>query len=274
MYRGDDLYLFDYWPVDNLNTVGAGAGFRRGENDFALHAGLNRLDDPYQYQTQLTPARGLGPPIEALVLDRPRVIASAKYTRYLHFKDCPAAGAKLALYAELHYLSDGDRPIVDQDRVEHLPSDYGWVAGAQLGLWKSPFNFVNLFFRYAGGLAAYGDLTAPQAVDPEKRVAAAREWVAALSANVELHRLGIMSAAYVRQFTDPAPDPFDPRSYLEYDIALRPQVYLTGWLHVATELSIQERVYNGFDPYLNRRLSPVVARASLLPIISPAGKGT
>src|SRR2546430_6080746 len=27
MYRGDDIYLFDYWPLDNLNTVGAGASY-------------------------------------------------------------------------------------------------------------------------------------------------------------------------------------------------------------------------------------------------------
>src|SRR6476620_5506658 len=50
MYRGDDIYLFDYWPLDNLNTVGGGVGLRAGDNDSALHAGMNRLDDALQYQ--------------------------------------------------------------------------------------------------------------------------------------------------------------------------------------------------------------------------------
>jgi len=65
MYRGDDIYLFDYWPLDNLNTIGAGARYERHKFDIALHAGLNRLDDLYQYETLDTPPRGLGPDILA-----------------------------------------------------------------------------------------------------------------------------------------------------------------------------------------------------------------
>ncbi len=45
MYRGDDIYLFDYWPLDNLNTVGGGFSYERNKWEVALHAGLNRLDD-------------------------------------------------------------------------------------------------------------------------------------------------------------------------------------------------------------------------------------
>jgi hypothetical protein len=55
---------------------------------------------------------------------------------------------------------------------------------------------------------------------------------------------------------------------------VRPQVYLTRWLHAATELSYQGRTYFGFDPYLDRRLAPRVFRASLLAIVSPLGTGT
>ena len=28
MYRGDDIYLMDFWPLDNLNTFGGGLGWR------------------------------------------------------------------------------------------------------------------------------------------------------------------------------------------------------------------------------------------------------
>ena len=39
MYRGDDVYLFDFWPLDNLNTVGGGAmySFNRRQTSLALH---------------------------------------------------------------------------------------------------------------------------------------------------------------------------------------------------------------------------------------------
>ena len=33
MARGDDLYLFDYWPLDDLNTVGAGGELTLGDDD-------------------------------------------------------------------------------------------------------------------------------------------------------------------------------------------------------------------------------------------------
>ena len=59
MYRGDDIYLFDYWPLDDQNTVGGGAIYHQALTpgphpdsvEFAVHGGANRLDQPYQYQT-------------------------------------------------------------------------------------------------------------------------------------------------------------------------------------------------------------------------------
>ena len=51
-----------------------------------------------------------------------------------------------------------------------LPSDVGWVVGAQLGGWLRPYVFANLWFRAAGGLAAYGELTVPTGLDPTRGV--------------------------------------------------------------------------------------------------------
>src|SRR5262249_8297363 len=69
MYRGDDIYLFDFWPLDNLNTVGAGVMVRPARWELALHAGVNRLADLYQFQTVPQPAPGGGMPIEQVTLD-------------------------------------------------------------------------------------------------------------------------------------------------------------------------------------------------------------
>ena len=57
MYRGDDIYLLDWWPLDNQNTIGGGASydFKKTDTRVAAHVGMQRLDDPYQYQvTQVT----------------------------------------------------------------------------------------------------------------------------------------------------------------------------------------------------------------------------
>ena len=50
MYRGDDIYLLDWWPLDNQNTLGGGAGIKLGDTSLAAHVGMQRLDNPYQFQ--------------------------------------------------------------------------------------------------------------------------------------------------------------------------------------------------------------------------------
>ncbi len=270
MYRGDDIYLFDYWPLDNLNTVGAGAKFERHKFDVALHVGLNRLDDLYQYEVLATPPRGLGPAGSSVVLDRPRFVSSLKLQQ--RFGDFP--GLKVALYGELHLLPAGSE--VDATTMLHtaLPSDTGWVVGAQLGGWLRPFVFANLWVRAAGGLAAYGELSVPTGLDPTRSVARAREVVIALSANWESRRLGLMAGAYVRRFTDASTASFNPNSYWEGIIALRPHIYWNEFFHSAIELSYQARRADGDDFVANRILTPQVFRFSALPLVAPLGRGT
>ena len=54
MYRGDDIYLLNWWPLDNQNTVGGGVGApvyktETLETILQFHAGQQRLDNPYQF---------------------------------------------------------------------------------------------------------------------------------------------------------------------------------------------------------------------------------
>ncbi|MSP63622.1 MAG: hypothetical protein EXR72_25415 [Myxococcales bacterium] len=273
MYRGDDVYLFDWWPLDSLNTVGGGAGWRGGRWDVAIHAGLNRIDDAFALQSVTVPARGLGAPGQALAVDRPRGVASFKLTCLLGPPGA-TAGAKASLYGEFHGVGEGDRPIVAQMRTEKLPADYGFVLGAQLGGWTGSHRFVNLFVRYAGGLAAYGEATAPAAVDNSGRATAARDFSTALSLNWESSFFGVMGGATVRNFTDAAPGQYNPANYVEGIIAARPHLYFGRYFGLAAELSYQSRKYGGFDPLLDRRLTPQVLRASLMPYVSPTGTGT
>lgn len=269
MYRGDDVYLLNFWPLDNLNTVGGGAIWANPQWELKLHGGLNRPADPFQYQTVPTAPRGVGPPGEAVVVDRPRLVMSFKATRFLG----AAPGAKISLYGELHRVPEGERQFVSQERKEALPADLGGVVGAQLGGWLREFTFVNLWFRAAFGLAAYGEFTPPSRLGADKKTTRAREFTFALSLNYESKWVGLMAGGYARGFTDAGPGPYNAYDYVEGALALRPHVYLHKYFHVAVEVSYQGRQYGGFDPLLNRRLTPQVFRAGIMPIVAPFGPG-
>lgn len=270
MYRGDDIYLFDYWPLDNLNTVGAGASYAFRKTEIALHAGLNRLDDLYQYERLDVPPRGLGPPGQATVLDRPRFVASLRATQM--FGSFP--GAKVTVYGEIHALPSGEYTDPTNMQKTPLPGDVGWVAGLQVGGWLRPYVFLNLWLRTAGGLAAYGELNVPTGLDPTRKVSGAREVVGAMSGNWESKWVGLMFGAYVRRFNDASATDYNPASYTEGILAARPHIYWSTYFHTAVELSYQARKADGIDYVANRVLTPQVFRASVLPLVAPLGKGT
>ncbi len=60
MYRGDDIYLYDHWPLDNQNLLGGGVSFSdHNTYEFAIGAkkdntfgAVNSSDNPFTYSTQ------------------------------------------------------------------------------------------------------------------------------------------------------------------------------------------------------------------------------
>jgi maltoporin len=273
MYRGDDIYLFNYWPLDNLNTVGGGLIYRYKLTTIAWHIGMNLLDSLYQFETLQEPAPGTGPASSATVLDRPRLVTSLKITQGF-WNGRTTRGAKVSLYGEVHELPSGSQIDPTSMLKTALPSEIGWVAGLQLSGWLRDLVFINFWFRAAGGLATYGDLSVPNTLYAAQPVGSAREYVGALSGNYESKWFGVMFAGYVRRFVDPTPIANNPSSYTEGIIAARPTAYLNQYLHFAVELSYQKRVSDGVDPYSGRVLKPNLFRASFMPILSPTGRGT
>jgi len=264
MYRGDDIYLFDYWPLDNLNTVGAGAIWRSTRWELALHVGANRLDDAYQFQTVEQPAPGGGAPIEVVNLDRQRLIESARASWL-------GAGYKAVLYTELHEIGQGI--LTQPDRTqERLPDDYGFVLGGQLGLW-GPGRFLNLWLRWAGGLAAYGELAVPFAVGADKRAADARELVGALALGHDWRRLGLLVGGYARRFEAAQPGPFSLARFVELMVAARPHLFLSQYFGVAGELSVQRRDADGLDPVTGRPATSDVLKLTAMPAVVTLAPG-
>src|SRR5262249_32513378 len=143
------------------------------------------------------------------------------------------------LYGEFHQLPAGQRETTEPTVLESVPGESGWVIGAQLGAFTGKRDtHVNLFLRYAKGLAAYGELTTPFELGPDKTTAAAQELVVALGGNFEYGPVGVMLGGYVRSFRDASPD-LDFQDVDEGIVIARPAVFFGEIAGLAVEGSYQ-----------------------------------
>jgi maltoporin len=280
MYRGDDIYLLDFWPLDNLNTVGGGAAFGlnqdAGRTELKLHAGLNRLRDPYQYQVIRVPGLQFGAD-EIVYLDRQRFIASARAEQQLHLAPGARQGLKFVLYGESHRLPEGSRRDDDGFSEELLPEDSGWRVGGQVGFWHGNGGVfhgssANLFLRYSGDLGAYGDMGIPYGVNLEETAQGARDLLIALTGNLETPWAGLLLGTYYRNFNT-ASERRDFNDYWETIVAARAHAYLTDHIHPGVEVSYQIRQHGGPYPlnesYQNDAYQvPAVTKLSLIQAFS------
>jgi hypothetical protein len=280
MYRGDDIYLLNFWPLDNLNMVGGGARMAfdtssEGATSVALAVGLGRSQDPFSFQTRpsLSPS-GFGS-TDVVTLDRPRTVVSVK-AQHLHFLREGAGaipGLKFVLYGEQHSMSRGVR-VNESNLREDLPAENGTLIGGQLGFFAGERDiFINLFLRHATGLAAYGDKTVPSALSPDKSTAGARETLVALSANYEKGMFGLLLGGYLRGFRDASGNPYSRNTFNEGSLVARPIVWLGEHVGLAAEAS-----YQAFGSAAIRddgkpdRAS--AWRLGFIPFLTPAGRGS
>ena len=101
MYRGDDIYVLDWWPLDNLNTIGGGASYRFKTGTFVkVHSGINQPQSDFYLQSAVR-SPPLAQPGEAFVniLDRQKITSSLKLGHVFGVGD--TGGVKLIAYGEL-----------------------------------------------------------------------------------------------------------------------------------------------------------------------------
>ncbi len=273
MWRGDDVYLFDFWPLDNLNTVGGGARYRLGDAaEFALAVGLAQPNDPFQRQVVDVIAPSGFEPTEVLVLDRPRIVVASKATWFPLGRERPS-GLKAVLYGEHHSLAAGERTSEEGMR-ETLPSDSGWVLGGQVGGWMiDNAAFVNLFVRYARGLAVYDPLGVPFRVGSTIETERAEELRLALSANFEWDMLGVQLGGWFRRFRDADPSIFERAAIAEGAVAVRPYVWLGEHAGIAAEASYQGFETTALDERTGNPVQGSAVKVGLVPFFSPYGRG-
>ncbi len=271
MYRGDDIYLLDFWPLDEQNTVGGGAAYSFGATDLRLHVGMNRLDDRFQTQTVLVPGEEFGAR-EVLFMDRQRTVVSLRGEHV--FSVGELLEIKAVAYAESHTLPSGTRQTEDL-REEKLPADAGFLGGAEVSLFGyGEYDHLNLYLRYATGLSAYGELGIPFSFDREKKAAGAREVLLGLSANHEFGKtLGLLAGVYGRYFVDADPNVYDRDDAWELAMALRPAWYVSEHFHLLGELNCQYLRPNGLSPETQTHETPLAFELGIMPAIS-LGRGS
>ncbi len=279
MYRGDDIYLLDFWPLDNLNTVGGGAGIGVdtpvGPANVRVHAGANRLDDDFQFQVIDVPGLEMGVD-QVVFMDRQRLIFSARGEQQVHF-DGGRRGLKGVLYGESHHLPEAQRRTEQEFTDEMLPADSGWLCGGQIGLWEASGgtfdgSFINLFGRYAAGLAAYGELGIPFGVNVEETAQGASDLLGGLSATGQTPWGHATIGSYARNFHT-AHDQESHRDYREAIFATRLHGYVTDHFHPGVEFSHQVRVprgpYPGADDYERpQHQAPTITKLSIIPAVT------
>ncbi len=286
MYRGDDIYLLNWWPLDNQNTVGGGVGIKfdkeRGDTMLALHAGMQRLDDPFQTQSVAAVAPyGFGS-TQVIKVDRPRTIETAKLIHF--FRNSPdktlfpgndAMGFKAVVYGEAHQLAAGVQrdPLTDRDRA--LPADTGFLAGVQLGYWTGVRDgFVHVFAKHARGIAAYDPLAVPTTFANDRTTSGASDTIIATGGNLETEAVGVQWGAYLRFFRDASEGATSREKYDEGAVVVRPNIFISDHFGVAVEGSYQQRRYALADADGESKLTTGLFRAGVIPYFSPAGRGS
>ncbi|MEZ4471236.1 MAG: carbohydrate porin [bacterium] len=266
--RGDDIFLFDFWPMDDLNLVGAGGGWRGEHLRLGVALGLNRLENGREVDRVPVPAPSTFGAQTVTLHDRQRIVAAAHGTWE------EAAGFKLKLYSELHFLPKGRRTLSGSfTETESLPDDLGFVAGVQLGLWNFARNgYLNVWARYALGLAAYDELGTPFGLNDDRRSVDAQEFRGALAGNVELKLadgldFGVQYGAWARYFLDADDEEEDFDDRFEAAVAVRPQL-MVGMFTPAVEGSVQISRPNGLNPQTNEQAVARVVQLALMPALT------
>ena len=276
MYRGNDIYLLDFWPLDNLNTMGGGLAYTFGENtELKLHAGANQPNSPLFFQAVPRPRPYAQPgEAEVSILDRQKIISSGKLS-HLFWVGNKGGGIKPIIYGEAHYANEGQRQV--EPRVfEDLPRESGWLVGTQLGMFTGKRStHLNLVFRASGGLAAYGEFNAPTQLSPQRTSEGAREYLVAAGGNYEVGPFGLLLGSYWRSFRNASPA-LDYDDLAEGVVILRPTVWLGEIAGISVEGSYQAQRRGVLVDDGEGGPQPLFAqmgRVGVIPFLSPGGRG-
>ena len=264
MWRGDDVYLWDFWPMDNLNLVGAGGGFEKNGWELRTAIGLNRLTSgTFQQQSVTVQTPGSVASTEVEVLDRQRTVAAFRVGRTAKAGALTLRGR---VYTELHRLPEGQR-TVDARLTEDLPADRGLTLGTEWSMWGwSDGAFAHVWYRHSRGLAAFSELGVPErGYAADGSLTRARTHLLAVAGNHETERYGILWGAWLRSFKDADETTADWDDRVETAIGVRPSLFIGRHGVIATEFSHQRFVSAGLIPQKESVGAPALRQVAVMP---------
>jgi maltoporin len=274
MYRGDDIYLLDFWPLDDLNILGGGFSLHFDRFDLGLAFGVNRLLAQYQFQEVEVQGRLQG--ADTIVqLDRQRFVGNLK-AQYRLLGPAKGPALKLKANLEIYGLPAGEARREDQS-IEQLAADFGYAVGAQLGAWgfADRASHLNLFVRWGQGLGAFDELSVPSGFSETKQTfPRASELLIGLSGNYEVGPFGLLAGTYVRRFKDADRNTRDVDDHWEGVVDVRPSISAIDWLAFAVDVSYQQRFPRGPSPIALEVLNPAVFQVAPMVVVSPFGAGS
>lgn len=270
MYRGDDIYLLDFWPLDEQNTLGAGVTYEKDGHQTRVHLGVHRLNDPFQIQTIEVPDLEFGTR-DVAFMERQRGILTARHQALVDLDS--QYGMKWVVYSEGHALPKGTYREDDLD-ILNLPSDWGLLVGGELSLYqKNRANYLNLFLKYATGLATVDELEIPTKASLMEKTAGSHEYLVGTSANYEAGDWGLLWGSYARYFVDADDNIYDYDDRFEFATALRPTYFVNENFHLLTEASVQVLRPNGISPVTQEHDIPMAFQFAIMPTLA-ASKGS
>jgi maltoporin len=271
MYRGDDIYLLNFWPLDDLNTVGGGVRYAWGEHtQLAFHVGVSRLDRPSQYQVvQANNPLGFGA-VGIVRLDRPRVIESLKLQ---HEFAIGPMNLRASLYGEGHQISGGVRRNTVTGDESPISADWGLLVGGQLTAWMPGGRYAHLWVREALGLAIYDELATVTSLALDHTTRGAQSTRVAFSGGFDHARFGLIVGAYADLVRGAGTSDVSTEKYDEGALVGRAQWYATKYFGLAAEASFQRRVYSLVNTQTGALRSGSVTQLGVMPYFSPLGHG-
>lgn len=271
MLRGDDVYQLDFWPLDDVNTVGGGVVVHPTGWSVSGHVGLSRpTGDDYQLQYYDIPLEGGVGTESVLTLDRQRVVGSAKASKEAVSGDTTF---RVSAYGEGHFLPAGTRRI-EEGISEDLPADGGGLAGVQLSAWGwNDSSFLHLWARMATGLACWDVTDVPEdGFATDGTVTGARDVLVAFSGNEAAGPVAVLGGAYIRRFNDADGDTSDPDDRWEANVAVRPALHVGKHVQLAVELSHEWLRPDGLNPRTGEWNVPEITKVAVMPAIQLAPK--
>jgi maltoporin len=269
MYRGDDVFLLDFWPLDNLNTLGAAVGYTTHGFDATLHVGASSVLGSNYFQQQIQVADPTFGATTVTTNDRQHLIGSLKlrYDREL----ARGFAFRAKVYGEAHSLASGTITLSDNTQ-QTLPADSGYVLGGQFSVFHHPTrSFLHLFLRQGVNLGAYDALSIPFGLNGQQTTKGASETMLALSVGaVILERVTLGVGAYYRAFHVALAGQFDDNDRDEYVADARVNINIMRFWAQSFEFSYERALPHGIQPTLLRQISPEVTKFSIVPMLVSA----